>query len=782
MKNWLEPASIAIPEGLQSAIGGHSLVTEVLLRRGFSDLEAIQAFLDPDLYSPASPYDLTGMQTAVDRLAAAIQNGESICVWGDFDVDGQTSTTLLVSTLKELGGKVTFHIPVREFESHGVNLPVLRKIIGGGIDILLTCDTGISAHEAVEYANSKAVDVIITDHHDTPATLPEALAVIDPKLEPHDHPLAGLPGVGVAYKLVEALSERMGHPGGAAIHLDLVALGIVADLAPQVKDVRYLLQRGLEALRQTQRLGLQIMMELAEIDPAGLTEEHIGFELGPRLNALGRLSDANLAVELLITRDKSRAKILATQLEGLNAQRKLITGQVFQASQAQIERDPSLLEYAALVLAHDAWPGGVIGIVASRLVERYDRPVLLIASPPGELARGSARSIPGINITAAIAAHQHMLVSFGGHPMAAGFALPPERIPEFRQALSETVAGMISEAALEPSLTIDGHLPISELSLDLVSDLERLAPFGPGNPNLVLVGRDLQLVKHTPLGRTGEHLQMILEDDQESSYKAVWWGGGIEPLPDWLASSASFDLAYTVRSRDFRGQKELQIEWLEAHPLAESPLEVTAKSQDIEICDHRAVTQPLAVLKSLLDREELLVWAEAQARDKLSERGINSSDRFALTPHKGMVIWTVPPGVQELMVAIEMVNPEVVHLFSIDPQVDQMDTFLERLGGLVKFSLRSNQGQANVSILAAATAQREVTVRAGIDWLAARGFLEAHTSGEDELHLSQGDQQTRDDLPRLTEKLVAILEETAAFRSYFSRTEAGQLITPSSKK
>ena len=782
MKTWIEPAPITIPEGLQSAIGGHPLVTEVLLRRGFSDLDAIQAYLDSDLYAPASPYDLSGMQTAVDRLAAAIQNGESICVWGDFDVDGQTSTTLLVSTLEELGGKVTFHIPIREVESHGVNLPVLRKIIRDGIDLLLTCDTGIGAHDAVSYANSKGVDVIITDHHDLPNALPEALAVIDPKLGSPDHPLAGLPGVGVAYKLAEALSGRMGHPGVADIHLDLVALGIVADLAHQVKDVRYLLQRGLKALRQTQRLGLQIIMELAEIDPLGLTEEHIGFELGPRMNALGRLSDANVAVELLTTTDRSRGRILATQLEGLNAQRKLITGQVFQAAQGQIERDPSLLEHAALVLAHDAWPGGVIGIVASRLVERYDRPVLLIASPPGEMARGSARSIPGINITAAIAAQQQMLVSFGGHPMAAGFALPPERIPEFRQALSDTVGGLISEVHLEPSLTIDGHLPLSDLSLELVSDLERLAPFGQGNPNLVLVGGDLRYQECKPLGRTGEHLQMILEDDQESSYKTVWWGGGIEPLPVWLVSGADLDLAYTVRSRDFRGQKEMQIEWLEAHPLAESPLEVTAKSQDIKIFDQRAAPQPLAVLKSLLERQDLLVWAEAQTRDKLSEHGIDSSDRFALTLHKGMAIWTIPPGIQELVAAIEMVKPEVVYLFSIDPKGDQLDTFLERLSGLVKFALRSNRGQAKASILAAATAQREVTVKAGIDWLAARGYLEVRSLGEDELEFTQDDQQTRDDLPRLNEKLVALLEETAAFRSYFSRTEVDYLITPSSRK
>jgi hypothetical protein len=275
---------------------------------------------------------------------------------------------------------------------------------------------------------------------------------------------------------------------------------------------------------------------------------------------------------------------------------------------------------------------------------------------------------------------------------------------------------------------------------------------------------------------------MILEDDQESSYKAVWWGGGTEPLPDWLVSGAAFNLAYNVRSRDFRGQKELQIEWVEAHPLAESPVELTEKTSDIEIYDHRAAAQPLAVLKSLLEREDLLIWAEAQARDKLSEHGIKTSDRFDLAPHKAMVIWSVPPGVQVLIAAIEMVRPEVVHLFSVDAQLDQLEPFLARLSGLVKFALRSNHGQAKISNLAAATAQGEVTVRAGIDWLAASGFLKVRTTNEGELHVSQGDQQTRDDLPRLTEKLVALLEETAAFRAYYSRTEAVQLISPSPKK
>jgi single-stranded-DNA-specific exonuclease len=778
MKTWLEPQEVVIPTGLQSAIGGHPLVSEVLLRRGFSDLDTIQHFLDPDLYIPASPYELSGMHLAVDRLVTAIQDGESICVWGDFDVDGQTSTTVLVSSLAELGGKVTFHIPVREVESHGVNLPALREVIASGIDLLLTCDTGISAHEAVAFANSKGVNVIISDHHDPPAALPGALAVINPKLGPPDHPLSALPGVGVAFKLAEALHDRLGGANNADDYLDLVALGIVADLAYQVRDVRYLLQRGLTELHQTRRLGLQIMMELAEIDPSGLTEEHIGFELGPRLNALGRLADANLAVELLTTKDKSRGRILATQLEGLNAERKLLTGQVFQAAQAQIERDPSLLDHAALVLAHEAWPGGVIGIVASRLVDRYDCPVLLIASPDGELARGSARSIPGVNISAAIAVHQQILESFGGHPMAAGFALPRDRIPEFREALSETVAQMISEAHLEPTLTIDGHLPLSELSLELVSDLERLAPFGPGNSNLVLVDRNLHLVTQKPLGRTGEHLQMIFEDEYERSYKAVWWGGGIEQLPEWLVSGASFDLAYTARSRDFRGTKELQIEWLEAHPREAPSIEVTTRPREVAVHDHRGANKPLSLLKEIYDPQRRLVWAEAGAQGELSEVGIHSCDRYSLSPMGELVIWTSPPSIQDLHAALEVVEPEIVHLFAVDPGTDRLEDFLRRLSGLVRYALRANQGQVSLAALAAGTAQLEVTARLGIDWLVAGGHLELGSSDGDKLSLVEGDWVKKEGLRSISDDLKSLLVETAAFRAFYSRADVDLIINP----
>jgi single-stranded-DNA-specific exonuclease len=389
------------------------------------------------------------MERAVDRLLRAIRAGERICVWGDFDVDGQTATSLLVSALHSLGARVSYHIPIRSQESHGISLPALQKQIEAGLDLLLTCDTGITANEAVQFASENVIDTIITDHHALPSHLPQAYAIISPRLlDDPDHPLATLPGVGVAYKLIEALCDQFDRSHTCQDYLDLVALGIVADVATLVKDTRYLLQLGLRRLQYPSRPGLIALMETAGLQPGSINEETISFVFAPRMNAVGRLSDANPMVEFLTTSDLGAARLQAQEIESLNAQRKLLTDQVFKAALSLIERDPVLLETSALVLSYPAWPAGVIGIIASRLVEYFHKPVVLFASPPGEIARGSARSIPGIDITQAIASQADILAGFGGHPMAAGLSIQPEKIPEFRQGLARAVDRQIAEAGL----------------------------------------------------------------------------------------------------------------------------------------------------------------------------------------------------------------------------------------------------------------------------------------------------------------------------------------------
>jgi len=765
MRRWIEPQEVHVPQALQSAVGGHPLVAQTLVRRGLTEPDAARSFLHPDFYQPAPASDLPNLIRATERLERAITQGEEICVWGDFDVDGQTATTLLWSTLRELGASVRYHIPVRATESHGVNLPVLRKLIADGVRLFLTCDTGITAHEAVRYAQEAGIDIIITDHHDLPESLPDAWAVVNPKMLARGHPLRELPGVGCAYKLVEALYERGGRPGDATQYLDLVALGIVADVAVQTGDTRYLLQRGLGALRQARRSGLQAVMEKAEVNPARLTEEHIGYYLAPRLNALGRLANANSAVELLTTDDPSRAWILAVELEGLNARRKLLSDQVFEAAVEQVERDPSLVAGGALVLSHPAWPPGVVGIVASRLVERYGLPTVLIAEPAGELARGSARSVPGCNITAAISAHAEMLEGFGGHPMAAGLAMEASRIAEFRRALGGTVSEMLKGIEDGMGLPIAAYVSLSELSLDLVEQLERLAPFGPGNPSPTLATKDLHLVGQSGVGRKGEHLQLLVEDGMGRQAKVIWWQG-----VNWSLPEGRFDLAYVVRASDYHGQPEVQIEWVDARPVV-TEVVTAVVAPGVDVVDYRARPNARQLLEQLRSRDGLQVWAEAGAKTE-----VGGLYRDELEPSKKLAIWTTPPYSTELREALRKVSPETVYVFGINPGLDRPQRFLERLSGLIKRALTASEGRVTLEMLAAATGHRESAVRLGLDWLIEAGHIAIQDEEGDEIRLGPGPGKPGSDVEGAGARLRALLAETSAYRTHFSRAPAQTLL------
>jgi single-stranded-DNA-specific exonuclease len=755
----------------------HPLVAQTLIRRGITTAAAARAFLSPDAYTPAPATDIPGLFFAIEHLENAIRAHEPIWVWGDFDVDGQTATTILVSTLQSLGADVTYHIPVRAKESHGVNVPVLNEIIERGAKLILTCDTGITAHEAVDYARERGVDVVITDHHDLPDTLPQAAAVVNPKLLPEGHPLATLSGAGVAYKLAEALfesresrvvsSER--EMGDAHSLLDLVALGLVADLALLKDDCRYLLQKGLQALRNTQRLGLQIMMELANLQPSNLTEEHIGFTLAPRLNALGRLSDANPAVELLTTRDPVRARLLATQMEGLNAQRQLLTRQVTRAAEAQLRADPSLLSQPVIVLAHPNWPGGVIGLAAGHLVERYHRPVILFISPADEPARGSARSVDGVNITQAIAAQREMVLGFGGHPMAAGLSLQAENLPAFRKAICRTVAGITGAATTEPTLEIDAWLDLAELNLGLCEAIEQLAPFGPGNEKLTLATRNLTLQRITEIGRNKDHLKLHVADESGVTQTVLWWNGGEEELPASLTENGGkFDLAYTLRASDFRGVRQVTLEFVDLRWLDEKPVEII--KPQIEIVDFRRSENPLEDL-SILKRANLptMIWAEGEQK-----KAIGGVDRNGLQPAKALVIWTIPPGGAELHRAIEIVKPEKVYLFAIQPGTDEPKAFLERLIGLVKFAINQRGGKVTLAEMAAAAAQREATVCLGLEWLAAGGRFGLSIEGQQVQLTGQTSQANPYLQQELLTALKGLLEETTAYRAFFARGQLGK--------
>ena len=756
MTHWLEPAPILAESPLP---GLHPLVAQTLLQRGLAIPDAARAFLDPSAYISSPAQELPGLSVAAERIIHSLSAKDPICVWGDFDVDGQTSTTVLVQTLHALGADVSFHIPVRKNESHGVNIENLARIIAQGAKLIVTCDTGIGANEAVEYARSRGVEMIITDHHDLPPELPRAVALVNPKMLPASHPLSSLAGVGVAYKLAEELIERLQPENFQATALyDLVALGLVADLAILRGDARYLVQKGLAGLRHTRRLGLKTMMELAELTPAHLTEEHIGFMLGPRLNALGRLGDANPIVEFLTTDDPVRVRVLATQLEGLNTQRKLLCDQVYRAAEAQLRESPELLAQPVIVLAHPQWPGGVVGIVASRIVERYHKPAILFTAPAGEPARGSARSITGLNITAAIAAQKDLLIGFGGHPMAAGLALEAEKLSEFRRKLSRTVEKMLGEGRFdEPVLQIDSWLDLDSANLELAEQLESLAPYGPGNEKPVLASHNLRLKSSASLGKNKDHLKLTVEDENGVAQQVLWWNGGSEELP-----SGKFDLAYTLRASNWRGERQAQMEFVDFRVIEVEKVEIARKA--LEVLDLRACEKPLERLKIEAQKPDNQCWAEGQEKKR-----VNGRDRNELQPAGTLIVWSTPASREELNAALEAVRPQKVVVFAIDPSADEPRAFLERLAGLVKFTLNKKFGQTGYAELAAATAQKIAAVRLGLRWLSNCGQVSIEKQTGNELLLTTG--STVDEIAAETDysQLASLLKESAAYRKQFQK-------------
>ena len=776
MTRWFDPPHVdASP---LASLNLPPLVAQILTRRGIQTPDSARAFLHPDT-TPSTPFP--NIEPAVERILEAVHTNEQICVWGDFDVDGQTSTALLVQTLRSLGADVVHYIPIRGKESHGVHIESLAPIIDNGAKLIVTCDTGITAHDAIDYCNSRGVDVVVTDHHDpilaersqrrsrSEYDLPNAKAIINPKLLNDGHTLKNLAGVGVAYKLAEALFTLTPNPSpagrgmserqGEGDLLDLVALGLIADVALLQGETRSLAQKGILALRNTQRLGLNVMAELSNTNLESLTEETIGFTFAPRLNALGRLSDANPAVELLLTQDPARARVLAAQIEGLNAQRRLLTSQVTEAAEAQLRANPDLLTEPAIVLSHPNWPGGVVGIVANRLVDRYHKPALLLTEGEDGILRGSARSVEGLHITKAITASKDLLLNFGGHPMAAGVSLQKDNLTSFRKGLGKAIEKQLGEIVLEePTLEIDSWLELDGINLELAESLEMLAPFGAGNPELTLATRNVKLKSVTEIGKTKEHLRLTVEDEGGNTQNILWWNGAGEELPE---VGSKFDIAYSLRASTFRGEKQVNLTFDEFRVVEEKPVEI--HKPKLEVRDMRLQPATLNLQPSTL------VWAEGPDKAAgVPRHELKQADEFS--------IYTTPPSPADLREALEIVKPKIIYVFGISPAEEKTDDFLAHLAGLVKYVLNQRRGKANLQELASAMASRESAVRIGLEWLAAGGHIAV--SGEDDAFLlSKGTGEANQYLQKeLFVAVKGILDETAAYRAHFAKADIDNLM------
>ena len=533
---------------------------QILYNRGYSTQEEAQEYLDARHPEDTNPFNMLGVPEAVDRIESAIDNQELIAVYGDFDADGVTSTALLYQTLQGLGAQVRGYIPHRIDEGYGLNVKALDTLREEGRRLIITVDCGIRALDEAEHAQRIGLDLIITDHHTPGDQLPPAIAIINPKQIGETYSVKDLAGVGVAYKLASALIDRRREQGyeipdnlSDEYLLDLVALGTVADLAPLVDENRALVRAGLESLRKPRRQGLASLIAIAELKPNKIKASHIGFVLGPRLNAAGRLDSALVAYELLTTEDERIAGKLAQELDARNYERREITHQIqIQAEQMALADDPDV---CLLFAAHPDFKPGVVGLAASRLTELYYRPA--IVAHQGEIfTRASCRSIPEpeFHITKALDKCADLLVRYGGHAAAAGFTVHNDNLPALVERLKAIAEEQLAGEDLRPNIQADAKVFLVDLEPSLLDDLDMMQPTGYGNPQAVFVTRELEVKRSKAVGRDGAHLKMVVNEER-FTYDAIAFNQGhwINQIPPKI------DLIYTFERNDFNTRFPYQL-------------------------------------------------------------------------------------------------------------------------------------------------------------------------------------------------------------------------------
>lgn len=527
-------------------------IAKLLLIRGISEKNEARKFLHPGREGIHSPFLLKGMEAAVSIIFNSIEKGENICIYGDYDVDGVTATSLLYLYLQDLGVKISYYLPNRHEEGYGLNAEAIQKIADSGTNLIITVDTGISAVEEVKLAKELGMKIIVTDHHECQEIIPEADALIDPK-QPGDHyPFSGIAGVGVAFKLICALSERL-QKGDPFRLLELVAIGTVSDLMPLVDENRIFVKEGLQKMKTPELHGTVALMEVASISPDSVSSSTIGFQIGPRINAAGRMGDASRAVELFLAREKTKAKEMAEILQAENAKRQDAENSIIEEVLAQISLQ-KLEEDKVLVVAGENWQQGVVGIVASRILERYYRPIILL-SIQGDLATGSGRSVEGFNLFEALQSCKELFVKFGGHEMAAGMTLPKDKISEFRERLNRYSEAVLTEEILIPKEEVDFVMEPAEMKTALIEEMTLLAPFGIGNPEpRIMIESPLSDI--TRMGNEKQHLRLGFA--KEDAYIE-----GVAFKHGWMAEtlSSGFPVLATgsLQINEWRGIRKPQI-------------------------------------------------------------------------------------------------------------------------------------------------------------------------------------------------------------------------------
>ena len=539
---------------LARVLGAPGAVGHALLHRGIDTPEAARRYLEPTLEDLHDPFCLMDLDRATERIHLAIGRGEKILVHGDYDVDGITSTFLLFHALQSMGARVEYRIPHRTRDGYGLSLEAIDEAQRRGCTLVITVDCGITAVEPVMHARGLGIDIVITDHHEPPPVLPDATALVNPHRPGCAYPFKSLAGVGVTFKLVEALMRGRGGLESARAYLDVVALGTIADVVPLVGENRVLARLGLDRLNRGERVGLRALVDVAGLAGKRIHSSQVAFVLAPRINAAGRMGNAEQGVRLLLSRDASEARACAESLEEDNQLRRQFDEEALTEAARRVETELDWPRCASIMLWSDTWHAGVIGIVASRLVERFHRPTLLVVMN-GDRGRGSGRSLPGLDLNRLLSDCGDLLEAHGGHAFAAGLTVKRDRLPELRERFESLVRERSSPDAAVPRMILDGELSLSDCTFELVEWLERMSPHGLDNPEPLFQLTDARVESARTVGG-GRHLRLAVRD---ATGKAEAIGFGLGDQAAAIVGAGRCDLAFVPSRNEWMGQTRLQL-------------------------------------------------------------------------------------------------------------------------------------------------------------------------------------------------------------------------------
>lgn len=704
-KNWIYPKKVEISQEIFDKITkltDSKIITQLLVNRGITTVEKAKEFMSPEDIELTSPYLFPEMEKSVERILQAIEKQEVIVVYGDFDADGVTSTSLLYKTLKYLDANVQYYIPDRTLEGHGLNsASICRLISGKKAKLIITVDCGVSNHTEITLAKGLGTDVIITDHHTIPEIPPAAYSIINPKQLTEETRVKYLAGVGVAFKLAQALLETFNKKEFEEEILPLVSIGTIADVVPLLDENRTLVNRGLNAVIKNKPLNIEILLKSAGYKvEKGISSEMIAFGIAPRINAAGRLADASIAVELLVSDDAERIEYLTGQLDHNNRQRQKICEDTFVQADQKVNREIDLDIDKAIILFDESWHAGIIGIVASKMVEKYHKPTFLFSiDEDNKIARCSARGIPGLHLYEILDAHSNVFKHYGGHALAAGCVLDLEKISleEFRMQLNQTVSANLNEEYLTPSLKVDANLSSSDLTKEFIENLEKIAPFGEGNPSPVFGMTDLTLKQFNVIGSNKNHLKIFVSDKEDNLLEAVWWQNN--RLNAQVLDTV--DVAFTPKINTFGEKVSIQLEVRDIVIDSENK-----PVQPVKWIDHRNKPDMEKALANFVKtaKTEIAIFAEEKGtleyfiKDPLcSTKLIN---RINMKKADQLMLLDFPCDVEILSSLVKNTDAKVIHLIGKKPQDTNSQQLIKTLSGMLKYAHTNMDGKVNLVDLA----------------------------------------------------------------------------------